>query len=69
MRLHDNILKEHRFFFYSRYFEADYSGRAVWAMGLGRLDTGIVGSNPAQDIEVCARLSVLCCPVEAEALR
>jgi hypothetical protein len=40
-----------------------YSGRAVWGVGLGRLVAGIVGSNPAQDMDVCPSLSVLCCPV------
>jgi len=28
-----------------------------------RLNTGIVGSNPARGMDVCPRLSVLCCPV------
>jgi hypothetical protein len=32
-------------------------------VGLGRSGTGIVGSNPTQDMHVCPRLSVLCCPV------
>jgi hypothetical protein len=35
---------------------------------VGRLDTGIVGSNRAQGI-VCPRLCVLCSPLEADALR
>jgi hypothetical protein len=38
-------------------------GRAVWGVGLCRLVAGIVGSNPAQGMDVCPRLSVLCCPV------
>jgi hypothetical protein len=38
-------------------------------VGLGRLDTGIVGSNSAQGIDVCPRLSVLFSLVEVEALR
>jgi hypothetical protein len=42
---------------------AGHSGRAVWGVGLGRLVAGIVGSNPAEDMDVCPRLSVLCCPV------
>jgi hypothetical protein len=29
---------------------AGHSGRAVWGVGLDRSDTGIVGSNPAQDM-------------------
>jgi hypothetical protein len=33
---------------------------------LDRLGTVIVRLNPAQDIEVCLRLSVLCCPVEVQ---
>jgi hypothetical protein len=32
-------------------------------VGLGRLVSGIVGSNPAQSMDVCPHLSVLCCPV------
>jgi hypothetical protein len=40
-----------------------HSGRAVWGVGLGRLVAGIVGSNPAQGMDVYSRLSVLCCPV------
>jgi hypothetical protein len=32
-------------------------------VGLGRLVAGILGSNPAQGMDVCPRLSVLCCPV------
>jgi hypothetical protein len=42
---------------------AGHSGRAVWGVGLGRLAAGIVGSNPAQGMDVCLRFSVLCCPV------
>jgi hypothetical protein len=38
-------------------------------VGLGRLVAGIVCSNPAQGMDVCPRLSVLCCPVYVEALR
>jgi hypothetical protein len=37
-------------------------------VGLDRLVAGIVCSNPAQGMDVCPRLSVLCCPVQAEAL-
>jgi hypothetical protein len=28
-----------------------------------RLVAGIMGSNPARGMDVCPRLSVLCCPV------
>jgi hypothetical protein len=42
---------------------AGHSGRAVWGVGLGLLVAAIVGSNPAQGMVVCPRLSVLCCPV------
>jgi hypothetical protein len=42
---------------------AGHSGRAVWDVGLGRLVAEIRGSNPAQGMDVCPRLSVLCCPV------
>jgi hypothetical protein len=44
-------------------FIAGHSGRAVWGVGLSLLVAGIVGLNPAQDMDVCPRLSVLCCPV------
>jgi hypothetical protein len=37
-----------------------HSGHAVWGVGLGRLVAGIVGSNPAQGMDVCPRLSVPC---------
>jgi hypothetical protein len=37
-------------------------------VGFGGLATGIAGLNPAQDMGVCRRLSVLCCPVEVETL-
>jgi hypothetical protein len=34
-------------------FGAGHSGRPVWGVGLGRSVAGIVGSNPAQGIDVC----------------
>jgi hypothetical protein len=37
-------------------------------MAPGCLSTGIVGSNPAQAMYVCPRLSVLCCVLAVEAL-
>jgi hypothetical protein len=46
-----------------QYNIAGHSGRAAWGVGLGRLVAGIVGSNPAQGMDVSPRLSVLCCPV------
>jgi hypothetical protein len=33
------------------------------------LNIGIAGSNPAWGMDVCLRVSVLCCPVSVEALR
>jgi hypothetical protein len=33
-----------------------------------RLNIGITGSNPAWGMDVCPRISVLCCPVSVEAL-
>jgi hypothetical protein len=30
-----------------------HSGRAVWGVGLGRLVAGIMGSIPAQGMDVC----------------
>jgi hypothetical protein len=32
------------------------------------LNIEIADSNPAQDMDVCLRVSVLCCPVSVEAL-
>jgi hypothetical protein len=37
-------------------------------MGSG-VNTGILGSSPAQGMDVCRRLSVLCCSVDVDALR
>jgi hypothetical protein len=34
-----------------------------------RSNIGITGSNPARGMDVCPRVSVLCCPVSVEALR
>jgi hypothetical protein len=34
-----------------------------------RSNIEIAGSNPPGDMDVCLRLSVLCCPVSVEALR
>jgi hypothetical protein len=34
-----------------------------------RSNIGIARSNPASGMDVCPRLSVLCCPVSVEALR
>jgi hypothetical protein len=48
---------------------SSHSGCAVQGVGLGHLVTRIVGSNHAQDMDVCHRISVLCCPAEVEALR
>jgi hypothetical protein len=42
---------------------AGHSRRAVWGVGLDRLDTGIVGSNLIQGMDVCPLLSVLRCNV------
>jgi hypothetical protein len=33
------------------------------------MNIGIAGSNPAGGMDVCLRVSVLCCPVSVEALR
>jgi hypothetical protein len=33
------------------------------------LNIGIAGSNPTWGMDVCPRVSVLCCPVSVEALR
>jgi hypothetical protein len=34
-----------------------------------RLNIGIADSSPAWGMDVCLRVSVLCCPVSVEALR
>jgi hypothetical protein len=34
-----------------------------------RSNTGVVGSNPTRGTDVCPRFSLLCCPVQVEALR
>jgi hypothetical protein len=33
------------------------------------LNIGIAGSNPGWGMDVCPRVSVLCCPMSVEALR
>jgi hypothetical protein len=33
------------------------------------VNIGIAASNPARDMDLCPRFSVLCCPVSVEALR
>jgi hypothetical protein len=38
-------------------------GRPIYGVGLGRMVTGIVGSNPSRGMDVCPCVSVLCCPV------
>jgi hypothetical protein len=37
-------------------------------MAFDFMDTGIMGLIPTQGMDVCLHLSVLCCPVQAEAL-
>jgi hypothetical protein len=44
-----------------------FGGRTVYGVGLGRLVTGIMGSNLAKGIKFYRRLSVLCCTVQVEA--
>jgi hypothetical protein len=34
----------------------------------GRSNIGIAGSNPTRGMDVCLRLSVLCCPMQVVAL-
>jgi hypothetical protein len=51
------------------FLEIDHSDREVQAVGLGHLDTGIGGSNPAQSVDISPGISVLCRSVEVEALR
>jgi hypothetical protein len=48
---------------YTSVVNAGHSGCVVWGMGLDRSDTGLVGLNPAQGMDVCPCLSVLCCSV------
>jgi hypothetical protein len=49
--------------FFSGLVIAGKGGRAVYCVGLGRLFTEIVVSNPARGMNVCICVSVLCCPV------
>jgi hypothetical protein len=43
---------------------AGHSGRAVWGMNcVARLNTGIVGSNPIQGMDICVHLLCLYCSV------
>lgn len=42
--------------------KAGHSDRAISGVGLVLLGTGTAGSNPPQDMDVCLRISVLCCP-------
>jgi len=42
--------------------------QSQWPRGVGS-NGGIVGSNPSSCMDVCPRFSVLCCPVQVEALR
>jgi hypothetical protein len=37
--------------------------RSKACTGYDRLNIGIAGSNPAWGMDVCPRVSVLCCPV------
>jgi hypothetical protein len=62
--LQANNLITFRFEFFKT---AGHRGRA--SVGLDRSDSGIVGSNPAQNMDVCLRLSVLCCSVLVKDLR
>jgi hypothetical protein len=58
------LLKETKLYLYDvKKSLAGHSDRAVWGVCLGWLVAGIVGSNPAQGMDVCPRLSVLCWPV------
>jgi hypothetical protein len=49
-------------------FGASHSSHVVWGVVLDHSNAGIVGSNPAQGMDICLRLSVLCCPVKIEVL-
>jgi hypothetical protein len=37
--------------------------RWIYGFVYDRLNIGIAGSNPARGMDVCLRVSVLCCPV------
>jgi hypothetical protein len=51
------------------YLYASHSRHDIWDVDLDWLDVEIVHSNPAQGMDVCPRISVLCSAVEVEALR
>lgn len=40
---------------------AGHSGPAIWDVGLVRLDSGTLGSNPTRGMDIFRRISVLCC--------
>jgi len=48
---------------------APMAARSKASTVFDRSNTGIVGLNPAQGMDVCPRFSVLSCPVYVEALR
>lgn len=48
---------------------AYFSGRKIYDVALDRLDSGIVGVNPVQNVCVYTDICVLCCPVQVEALQ
>jgi hypothetical protein len=43
----------------SSQLSSDRKGRTVCSVRLGRLDIGIVGSNPSQSMDACPRLCVV----------
>jgi len=43
--------------------------RSEMRMVLDRSNTGIVGSDPARNMDACPRYSVFCCPAQVEPLR
>jgi hypothetical protein len=53
----------------SKYLSVSIAERSKACTVYNRLNIEIAGSNSGRGMDVCLRLSVLCCPVSVEALR
>jgi hypothetical protein len=55
--LNSNVLQE------ERHTPVSIAERSEASTAFGRSNVEIAGSNPARGMDVCPRVSVLCCPV------
>jgi hypothetical protein len=55
--------------FYNRFMPVSIADRCNTCTVYDSLNIRIAGSNPTWGMDVCPRVSVLCCPVSVEALR